>query len=110
MEAVGDGVRNRSKSPRFHLRVSQRWTLASAAKKAVGRKLGGPKKPVPRSVKAGLQFLVSRYLENGRHAQRVGTGTPVYFATVLGYLAAEAGGFNYLPLLDLANNYLPPLS
>ncbi|EEC78400.1 hypothetical protein OsI_18189 [Oryza sativa Indica Group] len=58
-----------------------------AAKKAVGRKLGGPKKkPVSRSVKAGLQFPVGRigrYLKKGRYAQRVGTGAPVYLAAVL---------------------------
>ncbi|KAF0924094.1 hypothetical protein E2562_008418 [Oryza meyeriana var. granulata] len=63
-------------------------------KKAVGRKLGGPKKkPVSRSVKAGLQFPVGRigrYLKKGRYAQRVGTGAPVYLAAVLEYLAAEA--------------------
>uniref|UniRef100_A0A0E0KXQ4 Histone H2A n=1 Tax=Oryza punctata TaxID=4537 RepID=A0A0E0KXQ4_ORYPU len=57
------------------------------AKKAVGRKLGGPKKkPVSRSVKAGLQFPVGRigrYLKKGRYAQRVGTGAPVYLAAVL---------------------------
>ncbi|BAF16372.1 probable histone H2A.6 [Oryza sativa Japonica Group] len=71
-----------------------------AAKKAVGRKLGGPKKkPVSRSVKAGLQFPVGRigrYLKKGRYAQRVGTGAPVYLAAVLEYLAAE--------VLELAGN------
>lgn len=60
---------------------------------AGGRKGGGPKKkPVSRSVKAGLQFPVGRigrYLKKGRYAQRVGTGAPVYLAAVLEYLAAE---------------------
>ncbi|OVA18299.1 Histone H2A [Macleaya cordata] len=46
-----------------------------------GRKGGGPKKkPVSRSVKAGLQFPVGRigrYLKKGRYSQRVGTGAPV---------------------------------
>jgi hypothetical protein len=60
---------------------------------AGGRKGGGPrKKPVTRSVKAGLQFPVGRigrYLKKGRYAQRVGTGAPVYLAAVLEYLAAE---------------------
>ncbi|RZS20865.1 hypothetical protein BHM03_00053444 [Ensete ventricosum] len=54
---------------------------------AAGRKGGGPrKKPVSRSVKAGLQFPVGRigrYLKKGRYAQRVGTGAPVYLAAVL---------------------------
>ncbi|URE49794.1 Histone H2A [Musa troglodytarum] len=70
---------------------------------AAGRKGGGPrKKPVSRSVKAGLQFPVGRigrFLKKGRYAQRVGTGAPVYLAAVLEYLAAE------IPpraLLDLA--------
>ncbi|GMH29424.1 hypothetical protein Nepgr_031267 [Nepenthes gracilis] len=61
---------------------------------------GGPKKkPVPRSVKAGLQFPVGRigrYLKKGRYSPRVGTGAPVYLAAVLEYLAAE--------VLELAGN------
>ncbi|KAH1207768.1 Histone H2A [Glycine max] len=69
-------------------------------KGAGGRKGGGPKKkPVSRSVKAGLQFPVGRigrYLKKGRYAQRVGTGAPVYLAAVLEYLAAE--------VLELAGN------
>ncbi|WVZ95877.1 hypothetical protein U9M48_041585 [Paspalum notatum var. saurae] len=72
-----------------------------AKKAAAGRKLGGgpKKKPVSRSVKAGLQFpvgRVGRYLKKGRYAQRVGTGAPVYLAAVLEYLAAE--------VLELAGN------
>ena len=66
---------------------------AKLKKGAGGRKGGGPKKkPVSRSVKAGLQFPVGRigrYLKNGRYARRVGTGAPVYLAAVLEYLAAE---------------------
>lgn len=62
-------------------------------KGAGGRKFGGPKKkPVSRSVKAGLQFPVGRigrYLKKGRYSQRIGTGAPVYLAAVLEYLAAE---------------------
>jgi len=69
-------------------------------KGAAGRKAGGPrKKAVSRSVKAGLQFPVSRigrYLKKGRYAQRVGTGAPIYLAAVLEYLAAE--------VLELAGN------
>ncbi|RLM97693.1 hypothetical protein C2845_PM06G08990 [Panicum miliaceum] len=73
---------------------------AKVKKAAAGRKLGGSKKkPVSRSVKAGLQFPVGRigrYLKKGRYAQRVGTGAPVYLAAVLEYLAAE--------VLELAGN------
>jgi len=75
---------------------------AKVKKAAAGRKLGGggpKKKPVSRSVKAGLQFPVGRigrYLKKGRYAQRVGTGAPVYLAAVLEYLAAE--------VLELAGN------
>lgn len=62
-------------------------------KGAGGRRAGGPKKkPVTRSVRAGLQFPVGRigrYLKHGRYAQRIGTGAPVYLAAVLEYLAAE---------------------
>ncbi|XP_020680014.1 histone H2A [Dendrobium catenatum] len=71
-----------------------------AKKGAGGRKGGGPKKkPVSRSVKAGLQFPVGRigrFLKKGRYSQRVGTGAPVYLAAVLEYLAAE--------VLELAGN------
>ncbi|XP_074569889.1 histone H2A-like [Curcuma longa] len=69
-------------------------------KGAAGRRGGGPKKkPVSRSIKAGLQFPVGRigrFLKKGRYAQRVGTGAPVYLASVLEYLAAE--------VLELAGN------
>ncbi|XP_055833943.1 histone H2A-like [Solanum dulcamara] len=69
-------------------------------KGAAGRRGGGPKKkPVSRSVKAGLQFPVGRigrFLKKGRYAHRVGSGAPVYLAAVLEYLAAE--------VLELAGN------
>ncbi|KAF5810785.1 putative transcription factor Hap3/NF-YB family [Helianthus annuus] len=75
-------------------------TIGKAKKGAAGRRAGGPtKKSVTRSIKAGLQFPVgriSRYLKHGRYAKRVGTGAPVYLATVLEYLAAE--------VLELAGN------
>ncbi|KAG6482026.1 histone H2A-like [Zingiber officinale] len=69
-------------------------------KGAAGRRGGDPKKkPVSRSIKAGLQFPVGRigrFLKKGRYAQRVGSGAPVYLAAVLEYLAAE--------VLELAGN------
>ncbi|XP_076476409.1 histone H2A [Bombus vancouverensis nearcticus] len=45
-----------------------------------------------RSLKAGLQFPVSRIhrlLRKGNYAERVGSGAPVYLAAVMEYLAAE---------------------
>ena len=45
-----------------------------------------------RSSRAGLQFPVgriARYLKQGKFAERVGAGAPVYLAAVLEYLAAE---------------------
>ncbi|PHT46517.1 Histone H2AX [Capsicum baccatum] len=62
-------------------------------------KAKGSKKAVSRSVKAGLQFPVgriARYLKKGRYAQRLGSGSPIYLAAVLEYLAAE--------VLELAGN------
>ncbi|KAH7428528.1 hypothetical protein KP509_09G005600 [Ceratopteris richardii] len=64
-----------------------------------GRGKVAKKKGVSKTVKAGLQFPVSRlarYLKKGRYAQRVGSGAPVYLAAVLEYLAAE--------VLELAGN------
>nr|GEU70753.1 probable histone H2AXb [Tanacetum cinerariifolium] len=56
-------------------------------------------KSVSRSSKAGLQFPVgriARFLKQGKYAQRVGAGAPVYLSAVLEYLAAE--------VLELAGN------
>ena len=56
-------------------------------------------KATSRSSKAGLQFPVgriARYLRQGKYAERVGAGAPVYLAAVLEYLAAE--------VLELAGN------
>jgi histone H2A len=56
-------------------------------------------KAVTRSARAGLQFPVgrlARYLRDGRYAERIGAGAPVYMAAVLEYLAAE--------ILELAGN------
>lgn len=60
---------------------------------------GKPKssKSVSRSSKAGLQFPVgriARFLKNGKYAQRVGAGAPVYLSAVLEYLAAEVLTFD----------------
>jgi histone H2A len=52
-----------------------------------------------RSFRAGLQFPVGRvhrHLREGRFAERIGAGAPVYLAAVLEYLAAE--------ILELAGN------
>ncbi|CAL9039101.1 histone H2AX-like [Musa acuminata AAA Group] len=62
---------------------------------------GKPKasKAISRSQKAGLQFPVgriARYLKDGKYADRVGAGAPVYLSAVLEYLAAE--------VLELAGN------
>ncbi|XP_015610269.1 histone H2A [Cephus cinctus] len=57
------------------------------------------KKSKSRSSKAGLQFPVARIhrlLKKGNYAERVGTGAPVYLASVIEYLTAE--------ILELAGN------
>lgn len=60
---------------------------------------GTTKKGISRSNKAGLQFPVgriARYLKIGKYADRIGSGAPVYLASVLEYLAAEAIFLNRL--------------
>ncbi|KAL2331561.1 hypothetical protein Fmac_019142 [Flemingia macrophylla] len=57
------------------------------------------KKGTSRSKKAGLHFpvgRVARFLKVGKYAERIGSGAPVYLASVLEYLAAE--------VLELAGN------
>ncbi|XP_020235280.1 histone H2A.6 [Cajanus cajan] len=57
------------------------------------------KRGTSRSKKAGLQFpvgRVARFLKAGKYAERIGSGAPVYLASVLEYLAAE--------VLELAGN------
>ncbi|WOG94792.1 hypothetical protein DCAR_0314089 [Daucus carota subsp. sativus] len=74
-------------------------TGAGKGKGLAGRGRTKGTKAVSRSQKAGLQFPVgriARFLKNGRYAQRVGSGSPVYLSAVLEYLAAE--------LLELAGN------
>merc|ERR1711892_1443806 len=64
-----------------------------------GKGKASASRPVSRSAKAGLQFPVgriARFLRQGRHAERVGAGAPVYLAAVLEYLAAD--------VLELAGN------
>ena len=70
-----------------------------AGKGKGGRGKSSGQRPVSRSSKAGLQFPVgriARFLKQGRFAERVGAGAPVYLAAVLEYLAAE--------VLELAGN------
>ena len=70
-----------------------------AGKGKGGRGKSSGQRPVSRSSKAGLQFPVgriARFMKQGRYAERVGAGAPVYLAAVLEYLADE--------VLELAGN------
>ncbi|KAJ0435342.1 putative transcription factor Hap3/NF-YB family [Helianthus annuus] len=64
-----------------------------ATKAARGRKSAGEwKKSVTKTVKAGFQFPVgriTRFLKKERHAQRTGSGDPIYLVAVLEYLDAK---------------------
>merc|ERR1712238_123793 len=73
-------------------------TMAGAGKGGRGKGKTAAR-PVSRASKAGLQFPVgriARFMKQGRYAERVGAGAPVYLAAVLEYLAAE--------VLELAGN------
>ena len=64
-----------------------------------GRGKDAGTKVVSKSTKAGLQFPVgriARFMKEGKFADRIGAGAPVYLAAVLEYLAAE--------VLELAGN------
>ena len=64
--------------------------MVAAKGKAKGK--ASANKQVSRSARAGLSFPVgriARMLKNGRYAERVGLGAPVYLAAVLEYLVAE---------------------
>ena len=70
-----------------------------AAKGGRGKGKNTPSRPVSKAARAGLQFpvgRVARFLKQGKYADRVGAGAPVYLAAVLEYLAAE--------VLELAGN------
>ena len=64
-----------------------------------GKSKASTSRLMTKAVRAGLQFPVgriARFMKQGRHAERVGAGAPVYLAAVLEYLAAE--------VLELAGN------
>ena len=70
-----------------------------AAKGGRGKGKASGTRPISKAARAGLQFpvgRVARFLKQGKYADRVGAGAPVYLAAVLEYLAAE--------VLELAGN------
>merc|ERR1711934_110194 len=73
--------------------------IKMAAKGGRGKGKSSARKAVSKAARAGLQFpvgRVARFLKQGKYADRVGAGAPVYLAAVLEYLAAE--------VLELAGN------
>merc|ERR1712196_236328 len=73
--------------------------ITMPAKAGRGKGKAGASRPVSKAARAGLQFpvgRVARFLKQGKYADRVGAGAPVYLAAVLEYLAAE--------VLELAGN------
>jgi histone H2A len=80
-------------------KVAAKEKTTTSAGRGAGEKKKNREKAVTRSARAGLQFPVgrlARYLRDGRYAERIGAGAPVYMAAVLEYLAAE--------ILELAGN------
>lgn len=86
----------------FCNKMSSKATTPAGGKGGKGGKAGRGKsetKKGSRSAKAGLQFpvgRVGRFLKKGRYAARIGSGAPVYLASILEYLTAE--------ILELAGN------
>ena len=80
--------------------------MSQASKQPKGGRKGVAKKATAdsqasrsRSARAGLQFPVGRihrHLRDGRYAERIAPGAPVYLAAVLEYMVAE--------ILELAGN------
>ena len=73
--------------------------MSTVGKGKGGRGKAASAAKTSRSHKAGLQFPVgriSRFMKQGKYAERIGAGAPVYAAAVLEYLAAE--------VLELAGN------
>merc|ERR1712124_107261 len=57
-----------------------------------GKGKASTSRAMTKAARAGLQFPVgriARFMKQGRHAERVGAGAPVYLAAVLEYLAAK---------------------
>jgi histone H2A len=80
-------------------KVENKESKAKKTPKGVGKGRTPGEKVKSRSQRSGLQFPVGRigrYLREGRFAERMGAGAPVYLAAVLEYLCAE--------ILELAGN------
>merc|ERR1712010_113811 len=76
-------------------KLNKKITNKMAAKVGRGKGKNTPSRPVSKAARAGLQFpvgRVARFLKQGKYADRVGAGAPVYLAAVLEYLAAEVLG------------------
>ena len=79
--------------------MSQASKQPKGGRKGVAKKATESQAGRSRSARAGLQFPVGRihrHLRDGRYAERIAPGAPVYLAAVLEYMVAE--------ILELAGN------
>merc|ERR1712224_399118 len=80
--------------------IKNKLTTKMPAKHGRGKGKASTSRPMTKAARAGLQFPVgriARFMKQGRHAERVGAGAPVYLAAVLEYLPLRFSSSQEMP-------------